>query len=380
MAQHVVHTQLPGQLVMLGCGSIGQAVLPLILRHLGVTPDRITIVTADGRGRDEAAEYGIAFHEVPLTRENYRRVLEPLVGVGDFLLNLSVDVSSTAIVALLPTSAAPSISTPWSSPGAASISTAACRRPQRSNYALREEHAAAAPRARPRPDRGQRPGRQPRPGLAAGQGGGADRRPRHRPAARTSRPTGRAGRGCSATSASRRSTSPSATPRSRAVPKRPGEFVNTWSIDGFVSEGCQPAELGWGTHERHFPQGRPAPRRRLRRGDLPEPARRRHARAHLDAATTGPFHGFLVTHNEAISIADYLTLRDGDAVALPADRALRLPPLRRRGAVGARAGRPRLAAAGRAAAADGRDRHRHGRARRAADGPQEAVPSGTARS
>ncbi len=55
MAQHVVHTQLPGQLVMLGCGSIGQAVLPLILRHLGVTPDRITIVTADGRGREEAA-------------------------------------------------------------------------------------------------------------------------------------------------------------------------------------------------------------------------------------------------------------------------------------------------------------------------------------
>ena len=28
----------------------------------------------------------------------------------------------------------------------------------------------------------------------------------------------------------------------------------------------------------------------------------------------GPFHGFLVTHNESISIADYLTLRDGDAV------------------------------------------------------------------
>ena len=98
MAQHVVHTQLPGQLVMLGCGSIGQAVLPLILRHLGVTPDRVTIVTADGRGRDEAAEYGIAFHEMPLTRRTIA-VLEPLVGVGDFILNLSVDVSSTAIVA-----------------------------------------------------------------------------------------------------------------------------------------------------------------------------------------------------------------------------------------------------------------------------------------
>ena len=37
------------------------------------------------------------------------------------------------------------------------------------------------------------------------------------------------------------------------VPKQPNEFVNTWSVDGFVSEGAQPAELGWGTHEKHFP-------------------------------------------------------------------------------------------------------------------------------
>ncbi len=37
------------------------------------------------------------------------------------------------------------------------------------------------------------------------------------------------------------------------VPKQLDEFVNTWSVDGFVSEGAQPAELGWGTHEKHFP-------------------------------------------------------------------------------------------------------------------------------
>lgn len=26
--------------------------------------------------------------------------------------------------------------------------------------------------------------------------------------------------------------------------KVPGEFVNTWSVEGFCGEGCQPAELG----------------------------------------------------------------------------------------------------------------------------------------
>ena len=39
------------------------------------------------------------------------------------------------------------------------------------------------------------------------------------------------------------------------IAKQRGEFVNTWSIDGFVGEGCQPAELGWGTHEKALPAG-----------------------------------------------------------------------------------------------------------------------------
>ena len=53
MTQHKVHSYLQGRLLMVGCGSIGQAVLPLILRHLGVGPDRIEIVTADARGRED---------------------------------------------------------------------------------------------------------------------------------------------------------------------------------------------------------------------------------------------------------------------------------------------------------------------------------------
>ena len=36
-------------------------------------------------------------------------------------------------------------------------------------------------------------------------------------------------------------------------PKPQGVFVNTWSVEGFVSEGVQPAELGWGTHEKWTP-------------------------------------------------------------------------------------------------------------------------------
>jgi len=88
------HVAFRGRMVMLGFGSIGQGVLPLILRHIDIPRDRIVIVTGDDRGCDIAAEYGISFTVRPLTRDNYRDVLAPLVQAGDFLLNLSVDVSS----------------------------------------------------------------------------------------------------------------------------------------------------------------------------------------------------------------------------------------------------------------------------------------------
>src|SRR5438128_2590211 len=52
------------------------------------------------RGKFEAEHYGISFRVTPLTRENYRAILEPLIGRGDFLLNLSVDVSSVALAEL----------------------------------------------------------------------------------------------------------------------------------------------------------------------------------------------------------------------------------------------------------------------------------------
>jgi len=36
-------------------------------------------------------------------------------------------------------------------------------------------------------------------------------------------------------------------------PKKVGEFVGTWSIEGLREEGTAPAEIGWGTHERTLP-------------------------------------------------------------------------------------------------------------------------------
>src|SRR3954469_5151325 len=138
---HPVYVNFPGRLVFVGFGSIGQGVLPLVLRHIGIAPDRITIVTADDAGRTEANEYGIKFVKQPLTRENYQQVLSPLVTRGDFLLNLSVDVSSIALVKFAHEKGALYLDTciePW--PGGYTDPSLTPSR--RSNYALRESALA----------------------------------------------------------------------------------------------------------------------------------------------------------------------------------------------------------------------------------------------
>jgi homospermidine synthase len=102
------------------------------------------------------------------------------------------------------------------------------------------------------------------------------------------------------------------TQRARS-PKPQGVFRNTWSIEGFISEGLQPSELGWGTHERHMPA---IGQRHTFGCDaaiyLLQPGAGTRVRSWTPTARAQ--HGFLVTHNESISIADYFTLREGTDV------------------------------------------------------------------
>ncbi len=245
------HAAFHGRLVIVGFGSIGQGVLPLLLRHLIIDPAQITIITAESRGRDVASEYGIAFDETALTRDNYRAKLDSLIEPGDFLLNLSVDVSSTALIELCQEKGALYLDTciePW--PGGytdPSLPPAA-----RSNYALRESALALRQRFPKGPTavltHGANPGlvshfvKQALIDLSAASGSVGSILQTREDWARLAQRLG-----IKVIHIAERDT------QVAKQPKEPGEFVNTWSIDGFVSEGSQPAELGWGTHERHFP-------------------------------------------------------------------------------------------------------------------------------
>lgn len=297
---------------MVGFGSIGQAMLPVLLRHLDMHPEQVRIVTASGDGAGIARALDVALTARPLTEQNYAAVLEPMLGEGDFLLNLSVDVSSAALIAFCRRRGALYLDTciePW----AGGYIDASKPASLRSNYALREEVLALRRTSTDGPTaivtQGANPGlasmfvKQALLNMAADNGIPVDHRRSHLAWAELARRLG-----IRVIHIAERDTQ---VPERR---KKVNEFVNTWSVDGFVGEGLQPAELGWGSHERHWP----------------EDGARHHfgcdAAIHLarpGAATRvrswtplqGPYHGFLITHGESISIADHLTIRDGDQVA-----------------------------------------------------------------
>jgi homospermidine synthase len=304
-APHATLHHYAGRIVMVGFGSIGQGVLPLLLRHIRMSPAQIVIVTPGDDGAAIAREYGVRMIDAALTRDNYRELLAPRLAAGDFLLNLSVDVSSAALIALCRELGAlylDTVSEPW----AGTYDCAELPQAQRTNYAMREESLALRRAGAPTAviTHGANPGlvshfvKQALLDLARDTGTDAAA-----PASREDWARLAQRLGVRVIHIAERDT------QVAARPKAVGEFVNTWSVEGFVGEGLQPAELGWGTHERHFPPDGWRHDGGCRAAIyLERPGASTRVRSWTPAA--GAQHAFLITHAEAISIADHLTLGD----------------------------------------------------------------------
>ena len=298
-----------GRVVLLGFGSIGQGVLPLLLRHLELGPGQLEILAADDEGRDQAVQAGVAHRVQDLTEDNYRQVLEPLLGAGDFLLNLSVDVSSVALIELCRERGALYLDAciePW----AGGYVDRRLDTAERSNYALREAALALRQTDERGPTavlaHGANPGlvsyllKQALLNVAADTGA-----PQPAPDSREGWARLAQRLGVRVVHIAERDWQ---VDRQRKVPD---EFVNTWSVYGFVSEALQPAELGWGSHELYFPiDGRRHDSGSQAAIYLERPGAATKVRSWTPLA--GPYQAFLITHGESISIADYYTLGTGE--------------------------------------------------------------------
>lgn len=304
--------RIDGPVVMIGFGSIGKGALPLILRHLKVDRSRMTIIDPDDSARPIADLAGVRFEKLALQPDTLRETLAPLLAPGGFLVNLSVEVSSVALIELCREIGCLYIDT-CIEPPPGGYTDPAKSISQRSNYALRETALALRRPGHADPTaviaHGANPGfvshlvKRSLLHLAHDFGITLD----HAPATRRDWAGLAQQLGVAGIHIAERDTQ-----RAR-IPKQPDEFVNTWSIEGFLSEGFQPAELGWGTHEKSLPpEGAHHDFGCGAAIYLKRPGAGTRVRTWTPKA--GPIQGYLITHNEAISIADYLTLKDGDQV------------------------------------------------------------------
>src|SRR6201992_2655108 len=308
-----IHAKISGPIVMIGFGSIGKGTLPLIERHFDYDKSRFVIIDPHEDG-ELAKKHGVRFIQQGVTRDNYRELLVPLLTAGGgqgFCVNLSVDTSSVDIMTMCREIGALYIDTvvePW----AGFYFDKNMGPESRSNYALRETLLAAKHKSPGGPTAvstcGANPGmvswfvKQALLDIARDTN-----TPFNEPQSRER--WGQLARklGVKGIHIAERDT------QRAKKPKPINVFVNTWSVEGFVSEGMQPAELGWGPHEPGRPDNGRTPHHGARAAIYLLQAGA-NTRVRSWCPTPGPQYGFLVTHNEAISISDYFTVRDGQRV------------------------------------------------------------------
>ncbi len=304
-----VHARIDGPLVMIGFGSIGRGTLPLIERHIAFDRSQFTVIDPSDAFAHILQDHGIRHLQVALTPDNLQAVMEDLFPEGrGFIVNLSVDVGSIDLMLLCQKLGVQYIDTviePW--PGfyfGSPLPNA-----ERTNYPLREKVRALGKGFVGGPTAvsccGANPGmvswllKEALLRLAADTGVAAA-------------PVTQADWAALAMQLGVKGVH--VAERDMQIAQRPkpaGVFVNTWSVDGLLSEGYQPAELGWGTHEKTLPPAGHA----FDEGPgyaiwIDRPGADTRVRSWCP--DVGQQFGLVVTHNEALSISDYYTVREGD--------------------------------------------------------------------
>ena len=272
-----------------------------MVQALGIAPTRITAWAADLQGEAVAQSVGISLRLQPLTPDNHATLLAAHLRPGDVLLNLAVEVSSLDLITWCQHNEVLYLDTgiePW--PGGYQPGQGL---EQTTNHWLREQVLALrqADRATAVIAHGANPGlishlaKQALEQLAQDQG--------------LMFTPGRWAElaqalGVQVMQVAERDTQ---TDRRQVTP---GEFCNTWSVPGFLSELTQACEAGWGSHETTLPRGAQHPS-----GESPASIYWPHPEHGLTQVkswvpSVGDNPAWLVTHNESISLAEFLTVRD----------------------------------------------------------------------
>lgn len=315
-------TRLPQRVLVLGCGSVAQATVPLLLRDLGIEGSRITIVDfVDNRARvADCLAQGVAYEQDRVTPENLDAFLQQRVGSGDLLLDLAWNIDNPTILQWCRDHDVRYLNTSvevWDPYEELTATSPLDRTLYRRHMSLRRMKAAWPDNkgATAVLEHGANPGlvshfakqalteiatRMLHDALAGGHQSAIERAladQRYNELAMLT--------GTKVIHVAERDT------QITNVPKRTNEFVNTWSVEGFYEEGVAPAEMGWGTHEKRLP-----PNAFVHAGEGPcnqiciaRPGMETWVRSWVPS---GEIRGMVIRHGEAFTLTEHLTVRGAD--------------------------------------------------------------------
>lgn len=321
------HVRFDGRILIIGCGSVSQCAIPLVLRHIDIDPKRVTIMDyADNRHRVKGSlEKGARYVFERITQDNYKVLLGEYVGRGDLIIDLAWNIDCESMLEWCRENDVLYVNTSveeWNpykddernDPTRYTLYT----RHMQLRKMLEEWGKNDGPTAIV--DHGANPGLvshftkkalidiaqkiiEEKPKDPRVKKLGAYIKQKNFPKLAQLE-------GVKVIHISERDTQ--VTNR----PKELNEFVNTWSIEGFFEEGVAPAELGWGTHERYVPKSayfhKVGPRNQICLNSI---GMKTWVRSWVPC---GEITGMVIRHGEAFSISDRLTVwEDGKAVYRP---------------------------------------------------------------
>ena len=306
-SQKDVHWAEDRKILIIGYGSVGQAIVPLILRHISSNTQNITVLE---RGENEKifrkrnAGNGIKYVKKEIVRENLDKVLQEHVGQNGFIVDVSLNIGAHEILEWAFQNNCHYINTSlerWANQQDETIPQLKDRTLYTTHKHIRELGAKYPNAATATVTHGANPG------LVTHLTKRALLKMAEKRGLNVQKPSDREGwarlmkrLGVKVVHVAERDT------QIIDEPKEKNEFVNTWSCEGFWAEGRAPAEMGWGTHENLHPKD----------------GKRNGWCAYLNAPglsvlmkswvpSGGQYNGFCVQHSESVTISDYFTTEDG---------------------------------------------------------------------
>jgi len=302
------HIDFYGKILIIGYGSVGQAILPVILRHIAVDPKNITVLERDNHRNIFIRRHsGAGCHYVrkEILPGNYKKILSTYVGEGDMIINCSLNIDAQALLEWCMENGVMEIDTSlerWEHHPDETIPKLADRTLYHTHKVVREAMMQYENGPTCCVTHGANPGyvthltKRALLNLAKKRG------------KKVEMPTSR--EEWAQLMKSLEVKVIHIAERDQQVisaPKTKGEFTNTWSCEGFWAEGRAPAEMGWGTHEDRHPEGGKS---QGNAAYLMQPGASVLMKSWVPDG--GQYNGYCIQHSESVTISEYFTTKRGD--------------------------------------------------------------------